>query len=62
MTVKMIALNIVRVVFISMEIAMPLFSTAWLVFRFTGYKMADSLDTYARDLDAPAKNACCTLV
>lgn len=62
MTAKMIALNIVRVVFLSLDIALPLFSTAWLVFRFTGYTMADSLEHYAQDLNEPTARRCCVVV
>ncbi len=41
MSSKMIALNIVRLVCITLEFTCPAFSTAWLIFRLSGCFVAD---------------------
>lgn len=56
---KMVAINIVRVVCITLELTCPAFSTAWLIFRLSGFYMADQLEHLADSIET--RRACCTI-
>lgn len=57
---RMIAINIVRLVCITLELTVPIFSTAWLIFRLSGFYMADQMESYARSIEE--KKSCCVIV
>jgi hypothetical protein len=58
-SVRLLALNIVRITCLTLNITSPLFSAAWVAFRFTGYKVANKMDEAAESLET--KRSCCTI-
>lgn len=59
LSVKMVSINILRVVLITLEITFPVFSTAWLIFRVSGFYVAEQLDELAETLET--RRSCCVV-